>query len=292
MRGGGPPFGSSEVPRYVFRPLLAVALVAGPALAAPSPESPASQPAASFFRSIHAARRSGPVAIDGRPDELAWNAAELGEGFTQFEPDEGAPPTAPTRFRVLWDDDSIYVAIECDDPVPPTATLSRRDRAVEGDWVSFDLDTTNDRRTAYHFQVYAAGQQLDALHFNDTDFTTDWDAAWESAVARTESGWSVEVRIPLRILRVPDGATEFGFNVYRYLARRKEQDQWRYRPRGSSGDVSLLGQLTGVRGIHPVRSLELRPYLASRSTMTRPAPGPASAPFRFAPCSSFGIGPT
>src|SRR5439155_11536446 len=31
-------------------------------------------------------------------------------------------------------------------------------------------------------------------------------------------------------------------------------------------------------------------YLASRSTMTRPAPGPASAPFRFAPCSSFGIG--
>jgi len=291
MRGGGPPFGSSEVPRYVFRPLLAVALVAGPALAAPSPESPASQPAASFFRSIHAARRSGPVAIDGRPDELAWNAAELGEGFTQFEPDEGAPPTAPTRFRVLWDDDSIYVAIECDDPVPPTATLSRRDRAVEGDWVSFDLDTTNDRRTAYHFQVFAGGQQLDALHFNDTDFTTDWDAAWESAVARTASGWSVEVRIPLRILRVPDGATEFGFNVYRYLARRKEQDQWRYRPRGSSGDVSLLGQLTGVRGIHPVRSLELRPYLASRSTMTRPAPGPASAPFRFAPCSSFGIGP-
>src|SRR5207248_8403221 len=94
----------------------------------------------------------------------------------------------------------------------------------------------------------------------------------------------------LRILRVPDGAPEFGFNVYRYLARRKEQDQWRYRPRGSSGDVSLLGQLTGVRGIHPVRSLELRPYLASRSTMTRPAPGPASAPFRFAPCSSFGIG--
>src|SRR5207244_2249403 len=166
----------------------------GPALAAPSPESPASQPAASFFRSIHAARRSGPVAIDGRPDELAWNAAELGEGFTQFEPDEGAPPTAPTRFRLLWDDDSIYVA---------TASC---------------------------------------------------------------------------------------FTASRSRARRKEQVQWRYRPRGSSGDVSLLGQLTGVRGIHPVRSLELRPYLASRSTMTRPAPGPASAPFRFAPCSSFGIG--
>jgi len=290
MGGGARPFGSTEVVSHTLRPLLALALVCGPALPAAAQETPGSQPAASFFRSIHAARRSGPVRIDGRADEPAWNAAEPGEGFTQFEPDEGAPPTAPTRFRVLWDDDSIYVAIECDDPAPPTATLSRRDRPVEGDWVSFDLDTTNDRRTAYHFQVFAGGQQLDALHFNDTDFTTDWDAAWESAVARTESGWSVEIRVPLRILRVPDGATDFGFNVYRYLARRKEQDQWRYRPHGASGDVSLLGQLTGVRGIHPVRSLELRPYLASRSTMSTPAPGPAVAPFRFAPCSSFGIG--
>jgi len=290
MGDGGRPFASTEVPRHLLRSLLAVALVCGPALPAPAQEAPASQPPATFFRSIQAARRTGQVSIDGRADELAWNAAELGDGFTQFEPDEGAPPTAPTRFRVLWDDDSIYVAIECDDPVGPTATLSRRDRAVEGDWVSFDLDTTNDRRTAYHFQVFAGGQQLDALHFNDTEFTTDWDAAWESAVLRTESGWSAEVRIPLRILRVPDGASEFGFNVYRYLARRKEQDQWRYRPRGSAGDVSLLGRLTGVRGIRPVRSLELRPYLASRSTMTTPAPGPAIAPFRFAPCSSVGIG--
>src|SRR5205085_9183858 len=244
---------------------------------------PSAEDAASCFRSIRAARRNGPIQLDGRPDEPAWLAAEPGSGFTQFSPDEGAPPSVVTRFRVLWDDDAIYVGVECDDPEAPTAIMSRRDRPVDGDWVSFDLDTTNDRRTAYHFQVFAGGQQLDALHFNDTDFTTDWDAAWESAVLRTESGWAAEVRIPLRILRVPEGASEFGFNVYRYLARRKEQDQWRYRPRGSAGDVSLLGRLTGVRGIRPVRSLELRPYLASRSTMTTPAPGPAIAPFRFAP---------
>src|SRR2546428_7944505 len=227
----------------MIRPLLALALVSGPALEAAGQSGPSPQGAGDFFRSIRAARRSGPIALDGRADEPAWRAAELGEGFTQFEPDEGAPPTAPTRFRVLWDDDSIYLGIECDDPEPPTATLSRRDRVAEGDWVSFDLDTTNDRRTAYHFQVFAGGQQLDGLHFNDTDMTTDWDAAWESAVARTPAGWSVEMRIPLRILRVPDGATSFGFNVYRYLARRKEQDQWRYRPREASGDISLLGRL-------------------------------------------------
>jgi Domain of unknown function (DUF5916)/Carbohydrate family 9 binding domain-like len=284
------PLGLSDVPRRLARPLFAFLLACGPALPALAEDKPPSRNPAAFFRSIRAARRASPVSLDGRVDEPAWRDAEPGAGFTQFEPDEGAKPTAPTRFFVLWDDDALYVGIECDDPEPPTDTLSRRDRFVEGDWVSFDLDTTNDRRTAYHFQVFAGGQQLDGLHFNDTDMTTDWDAVWESAVARTPTGWSAEFRIPLRILRIPDGATEFGFNVYRYLARRKEQDQWRYRPREASGDISLLGRLTGLSGVRPVRSLELRPYLAARSTVTRPAPGPATAPFLLAPCSSFGLG--
>src|SRR5438067_8313744 len=275
----------------MLRPLLALALVSAPARAGsrPDPAASARGSAESFFRTIRAVRRTGAIVLDGRVDEPAWLAAELGDGFTQLEPDEGARATEATRFRVLWDGESLYVAIGCDDVQPPTDTLSRRDRPVEGDWVSVDLDTTNDRRTAYHFQIYAGGQQLDGLHFNDTDFTSDWDSAWESSVSRTPSGWSVEIRIPLRILRIPDGASDFGFNVYRYLARRKEQDQWRYRPRGASGDISLLGQLSGLRGIHPVRALELRPYIAARTTMMRPAPGAATAPFRFAPCSSFGV---
>ncbi|HYZ90620.1 MAG TPA: DUF5916 domain-containing protein, partial [Myxococcales bacterium] len=48
-------------------------------------------------------------------------------------------------------------------------------------------------------------------------------------------------------------------------------------------------RLTGVDGIEPVRSLDLRPYLATRSTMTHPAPAAATAPLRVAPCSSWGM---
>ena len=264
----------------------AAALCAAPEAAVCAP--PSAEDAASYFRSIRAARRNGPIQLDGRPDEPAWLAAEPGSGFTQFSPDEGAPPSVVTRFRVLWDDDAIYVGVECDDAEAPTAIMSRRDRPVDGDFISFDLDTTNDRRTAYHFQVFAGGQQLDALHFNDTDFTADWDAAWESAVAFNDHGWSLEVKIPLRILRIPDGARSFGFNLYRILARRHEEDQWRYRPHGAAGDISLLGELTGLSGIRPVRSLELRPYFATRSATTRPAPADATAPLLFAPCTSVG----
>ena len=138
-------------------------------------------------RSLRAARRIGEIRIDGRPDEAAWRAADVGDSFLQTEPDDGQPATAPTRFRVLWDDDSLYVAIECDDPQPPTALASPRDRDIDADLVRIDLDTTLDRRTAYHFGVYAAGQQVDGMHFNDDDYTSDWDAGWESAVATTST---------------------------------------------------------------------------------------------------------
>jgi Domain of unknown function (DUF5916)/Carbohydrate family 9 binding domain-like len=243
-------------------------LAASPAFAQAPKEFPPEQ---ELVRTAHAARRTGPIELDGRMDEPAWQAAPLEEGFRQVNPVEGAPASVRTAFRVLWDDEYLYFGAICDDPKEPTATLSRRDRFIEGDSVQFDLDTTFDRRTAYHFQVYAAGQQLDALHFNDTDFTTDWDAAWESAVARTPAGWSVEMKIPLRVMRIPERAKLMGFNVYRILSRNKEEDQWRFRPNGRPGDISRLGQLDGIEGIHPVRELELRPYVGFKALRRVPA---------------------
>ncbi len=255
------------MPNMRFALLLLVA--ASSARAEPARELP---PESTFMRTAHAARRTGaPIVIDGRMDEPAWQAAPLEDSFTQVSPDEGQPAAVRTAFRVLWDDSFLYFGAICDDPEPPTATLSRRDRFVEGDTVQFDLDTTLDRRTAYHFQLYASGQQLDALHFNDTDFTTDWDAAWESAVARTEKGWSVEMKIPLRSLRIPENVKVMGFNVYRKLSRRQEEDQWRFRPNGRPGDVSRLGLLDGVEGLRPVRELELRPYLAGKYLRNLPS---------------------
>ncbi len=258
-----------------MRAILLLLLAASPALAQARKEFP---PELELIRTAHAARRTGgPIQLDGRMDEPAWQAAPLEDDFRQVSPVEGAPASVHTAFRVLWDDEYLYFGAICDDPEEPTATLSRRDRFIEGDSVQFDLDTTLDRRTAYHFQVYAAGQQLDALHFNDTDFTTDWDAAWESAVARTPTGWSVEMKIPLRVLRIPERAKVMGFNVYRLLSRNKEEDQWRFRPNGRAGDISRLGQLDGIEGIRPVRELELRPYVgfkALRNVPTYATPRP------------------
>ena len=86
-----------------------------------------------LMRTAHAARRTGgPIQVDGRMDEPAWQAAPLEEGFTQVNPDEGEPASVHTAFRMLWDDEYFYFGAICDDPLPPTATLSRRARSPPG----------------------------------------------------------------------------------------------------------------------------------------------------------------
>src|SRR5690242_9059233 len=86
----------------------AVLLFSLPALAAET--APANLPPESFYvRTAHAARRSGgPIQVDGRMDEPAWQAAPLEDSFTQVNPDEGKPASVHTAFRVLWDDEYLY----------------------------------------------------------------------------------------------------------------------------------------------------------------------------------------
>src|SRR5205823_11367771 len=132
-----PPMRLRRLPDFLHPSRLLLVAVAVCASTAAFPAPPRAEDAARFFRSIRAARRNGPIRLDGRPDEAAWLEAELGAGFTQFSPDEGARPSVETRFRVLWDDDAIYLGVECDDPLPATATMSRRDRPVDGDYISF-----------------------------------------------------------------------------------------------------------------------------------------------------------
>jgi len=243
--------------------------------------------AADELPSYDALRRSGAIRIDGRLDEPAWSGASVGEGFRQNQPDEGAPASAASHFRVLWDDEALYVGIECDEPEEPTVVLGRRDHAVEADAVTVVLDTQLDRRTGYRFTVYAAGQELDGLYFDDTQLSTDWDAPWDSAVARTATGWSVELRLPLRVLRIPEGATEFGLNVLRARSSHHEESTWRFAPRGTPGLISQLGRLRGLAGIKPVHTIEVRPYVATLISHDSRAGGIATG--QVGACSSVGL---
>ena len=53
--------------------------------------------------------------IDGNLIDIAWEKVEWKNNFTQYEPNNGEAPSQQTAFKILYDDDNIYVAIRAYD---------------------------------------------------------------------------------------------------------------------------------------------------------------------------------
>jgi len=218
-------------------------------------------------KSMVAVRTPTPPIIDGQLDDAVWDLASPDDRFIQRFPHDGAVPVHRTTVRVLYDDSAIYVGMRMEDDQADkiVARLTRRDRVVDSDFVTVALDSRHDHSTGYFFTLNAAGVQLDGTFFDDTSMTYDWDAVWDGTVSRDASGWSAEFKIPLSVLRFPDNAVqEWGIQAERYLARTQEDDRWSYTPQDVQANVSPMGHLTGLQGLHPRRSWELLPFTVAR----------------------------
>ena len=213
-----------------------------------------------------AVRRSGPIAIDGRLDEATWTAATKYSGFVQRFPADGAAPTVETRFAVVYDDEAMFVGVWADDPHPELvrALLTRRDADAPADAITVAFDSYHDRRTAYAFQLNAAGVQRDMLLFDDSGQDDTWDAVWTGQVAMTSRGWTAEYRIPLSQLRFASiDVQEWGFQVVRTLGRNGEQDSWSPWPRTAPQVVSKFGVIDGIEHLKATSRLEILPYVTA-----------------------------
>ena len=86
----------------------------------------------------------------------------------------------------------------------------QRDAGLDNeDHIRIVLDTYRDGRSGYVFAVNANGARYDALVTNQGDgVNTNWDAIWEAATVRTPTGWSAEIRIPVKSLLFRPGLSE------------------------------------------------------------------------------------
>ena len=207
----------------------------------------------------------GPV-FDGRLDDAVWSEGQMTQAFTHKFPIQGAEPTEATTLTGIYDDEFLYVGFACEQSaVPVKAHLTRRDRRVEADWVSVSIGSRHDGKSAFEFQVNAAGVLSDALRFDDTEVSNDWDDNWDARVARTTSGWSAEIKIPFRILRYDDSTEQiWDFQARRYTSLRQETDEWAYIPRDAAGEVSRYGVLSGLIELKRPSVFEFRPFAVGK----------------------------
>lgn len=207
--------------------------------------------------------RDAPV-IDGSLDDAAWSQVEWGTDFHQRQPDDSAPVSQQTAFKILYDNRFIYVAWRAFDTDPDKieARLGRRDD-FPGDWVEINFDSFNDKRTGFSFSASASGVRGDEFISDDgNNWDSSWNPTWFFKARTDEQGYTAEARIPFSQLRFgKEESQTWGLQVNRNLFREQEASSWAPIKQVQPGWVSRFGTLKGLEGIKPRKPLELQPYV-------------------------------
>ncbi len=207
-----------------------------------------------------------PIVLDGRI-EKTWLEGGKADNFIQREPGYPAPVTQKSEVYVYYDENALYFAYMLYDTAPDSIAgqIQRRDNDSNSDFVDLYLDTFHDHRTGYWFTVTAAGVQAEGTFFSENNLSNSWDAVWESAVAITDSGWSVELRIPFQIMR-HGGPREDGWGVAfaRKIYRINEAGFWPPVDPEIGWKASKIATLSGLDDIASSAHLEVLPHVVGR----------------------------
>jgi len=217
-----------------------------------------------------------PPTIDGVLDDEVWDQVEWASDFKQREPHSGADPSQITAFKILYDDNNLYIGIKLydKDPEKIEKRMTKRDQ-LDGDQIFIGLDSYNDDRTAFVFGVSAAGVQSDMLIANDMmDPDPNWNAVYLVKVSHDQDGWNAEFRIPLSQLRFASvDELTWGMQVFRVIFKTQENVIWQFVPQDSPGWVSQFGDLIGINNIKPKLNTEILPYTVLKMRRFEEEPG-------------------
>lgn len=205
--------------------------------------------------------------INGVLNDKGWEVAEWAGDFTEFEPGNNTPPSQQTKFRMVYDSKFLYVAVRCFDSVPSKIEkrLARRDNFA-GDWIEINIDSYNDKRTAFSFTVTAAGVKNDEfISQNGDNWDSSWNPIWYTASNIDEEGWTAELKIPFSQLKFGKQKEQiWGLQMHRRLFREEERSLWQHVPQDTPGWVSEYGELRGLIDIQPQKQLEIQPFVVNQ----------------------------
>ena len=190
-------------------------------------------------------RTDGPVTVDGRLAEQAWQAAACTEDFVDNEGPRKPEPAYRTAVRMLWDDNYFYVAAHLDEP-HVWGTIEQRDAVIyhDNDFEVF-IDPDGDNHLYYELEINALGTEWDLMLIRPYRDGGPAVNAWDIQGLRTavhvsgtlndpndvDDGWSVEIAFPWDVLAQAAGrsAPPAPGDIWRVNFSRV---QWEIRPRG------------------------------------------------------------
>ncbi|MBD8018423.1 DUF5916 domain-containing protein [Kaistella pullorum] len=217
---------------------------------------------------IQASPISTSIKIDGILDEESWQTASEASNFVERRPNNGQPEPATTKsvVKILYDDSGIYIGATLYDNQPDKIAreLTERDNLENDDIFGVTLNGYNDHQQSLEFLVTAAGVQADAKLTTDFGEDFSWNAVWFSAVKFTDTGWTVEMKIPYSELRFPKSEVQqWGINILRLVNRTSSVYDWNFVDNKKGSYMLYDGVLSGIKNINPPTRLSFLPYFST-----------------------------
>lgn len=177
-------------------------------------------------RTYVAYKAIGDFVIDGRAEEVPWQAAQWSDKYIDIE---GAKaPKYATRMKMTWDDRYLYLFAELKEP-HIWGDLKQKDTIIfyNNDFEIF-IDPDGDTHNYYEFEMNALNTIWDLFlskpYRNHGKILGGWDfKGLKSAVhhdgslndpSDVDEGWSVEVAIPWSFDTAPGGTTQVPENEF------------------------------------------------------------------------------
>ena len=223
--------------------------------------------------SFHIKRATGPIVIDGVPDEGSWSDAEVINELIQQFPSDTSRSKLRTEFRATYDDHFVYFSATAYDNTKGGYVISslRRDFRGPGlDGVSVIIDPFQDVTNGFFFGLSPAGVQREGLISNGylrrDDLDLSWDNKWYSETKIHDGYWTAEFAIPFKTLRFKAGGNRWNVKLYRQDSKENERAIWPFTPRFfEPGNLNYTGEMIWEESLtKPGPNISIIPYAAGR----------------------------
>lgn len=151
--------------------------------------------------------------LDGKLDEPVWQQAPLVSGLTLYGKTD--PVDVQSSFRLLWDDEYLYLGIRNDEPnmdkFAPLVYAHDEHAVFSGEAIEFFVDANHTHDVYYQLAFNMLGSLYDGLRSDVT-----WNSQAVLKGTRDADGWTVEFAVPWSTLGAkPAPGKVIGFNVNR-----------------------------------------------------------------------------
>ncbi len=182
-------------------------------------------------------RTLGPIHIDGVFDEPSWNAAASTGPFSLNE--GNGLPAEKTIAKMLWDDQNLYFAFQCED-TDIFATMRIRDQHLwEEEVVEVFIDPDGDQANYIELEINPLNTFLDLfvlkpivpIPYESYNIPAKWAVKVNGTINNsrdTDKGWNVELSVPLQEAVTaphtpPHDGDRWRLNLYRIERKPKEE---------------------------------------------------------------------